>query len=449
MVKVSRKVGIVIALSGLLFFGGLAYGISKIKFESIKSDIKDTFTPLEEFSSVMLNEDLVTEFANYEYQFLLALAYSKNNEYEKAISAYEKAISSAKKSVGEKSFFTFGAYDQRAMLEYENKHDIESREDFRAALKALPNKEEYLFSRWNTEEWLIQTHAIAIDSKSVSLFREHLVSTEKLISQSVIKHEQLPYSLWYLGTALDDGGRYKEADPFWDKTINEARLEKFPNKKFEPWLMDLAKHEINTGYYSKAEKTLSEVLQIAAQEHNDHFAANAWEAKGDLQLRQNDLAKAEDALQVNLALRKKLKDSAALRYAYTCLEEVARRRNDLTKREEYEKNIAEITEDPKEKARCFLRLAFIAAQNNGNRRVRKYIEQRQSLISRDKPVCPFIYEQDMKNLLVLYPRLKQLGKGKSPSDGFNELKLEHFDLHRDGYHLNSKQASQLVSVISS
>jgi tetratricopeptide (TPR) repeat protein len=452
MVKVPRKVGIAIALTGLLLFGGFAYGVSKIKFKSLKMVIQASAPPFEEMRNLTLNENLAPEFASYEYQFLLAEYYSQSNEYDKAISSYEKAIQSAKKSVGAKSFFTFGAYNQRAMLEHQCKHYEEAHEDFKAALKALPDRQENSFIRWITESWLISTSSNRTGKENIPFYRQHLALSEKLVNISV-DPDQFVHFLWLFGSTLDDDEQYTQSEPIWNRMINNARTENFSNKEFERLLIDFARHEINSGHYTEADKALQEASKIADQEHDGRFSASVLEAKGDLRLRQNDLDKAENALQANLKLRKKLNDNVALGYAYMCLEEVARRRGDLSKREEYEKVIMELTDEPKEKARCLLRSAIIAAQNNGTPRVKKYLEQRKQLIQKDQPRSPFIFEQDMKNLLVLYPQLNRMDKNMSLSDsannGFDKLKLEHFDFHRNGYYLSPQQANRLMDAISS
>jgi tetratricopeptide (TPR) repeat protein len=450
MVKVPRKVGIAIALSGLLFLGGCAYGISKIKFDMTKTVIKGAVTPLEEFSGILLNEDLVYEFANFEYQFLLGSAYSRNNEYEKATSAFEKAISSSKKSVGEKSFFTFGAYDEKAKIEYEHKHYVESIEDLRAALRVLPNREEYNLFRWYVEDRLIDVSVVSGEKLKISFLQQHLALTEKI---EFGDQECLIHALWDLGRTLDDERQYTKSDPVWRRMFLTARSANYPSTRRSPWLYAFANHEIDIGNYLEADTALCEAQKAAAQSGDNTMLAGVLQAQGDSQLHQRNLAEAENKFQAALLLRKKIQNHESLAYTYGCLAGVARRRNDLVKREEYQNLATSMTDEPVERAYCFWYLAYIAAQNNEASRVKKYAEEWRRLVRKEPKRGQFIFEQDMKSLLVLYPRLKHADKGSSDSKNanseFDNLKLEHVGFDASGYYLSPQQVTKIIDVISS
>jgi len=452
MVKIPRKVGIAIALTGLLLFGGCAYGISKIKFAEIKSEIKSNVAPFQEVSSVLFNENLSDEFLNFECQFLLGEYYSHNSEYDKAMSCYEKAIQSAKMSLGAKSFFTYLAYDCKAHAEQRHKHRKEAHEDFKAALRALPDREEYDTSKCVTESWLIYTGGYQTSKEYIPFYRKHLALTEKLVANSM-DHAQLLTALWCLGKALDDGEQFAEAEPIWDNMICEVRLENYPSSKFERYLLDFAYHEMYAEHYPKSEKALAEALKIAAQTGDDKMIANVLLAEGDLNLRQNDLVRAENAFQARVELRKKFKDDMSLGWTYECLSEIARRRGDFAKREEYLKSVLSLIDNPLLKISHLQTLAVTATQNKRASQTREYCEQWADLEKKDPQHKTFILTEDLKNILVLYPQMNCPNKKAPTSEGgdFDLKKLESHksypDLH--GYLLSPQQAARLMNTISS
>jgi tetratricopeptide (TPR) repeat protein len=451
MVKVPRKVGIAIALTGLLLFGGCAYGISKIKFKSLKSEIKSNVAPFQEMGGVVFNENLSDEFLNFECQFLLGEYYSHNNEYEKAMSCYEKAVQSAKTSLGAKSFFTYLGYECKAMAEQKHKHRQEAHEDFKAALRALPDREEYETIRCVTEDWVIYTGGYRTRKEDIPFYRKHLALTEKL-ADGFADHEQLVSALWHLGSALDDDKQFSESEPIWNKMLSIARAENYPSTKFNGYLSGFAYHEMYAEHYPEAEKALSEALKIATDTGNDKIAVGALDAKGELYLRQNDLVKAEDALQACLELTKKLKDDISLSWAYDCLSDVARRRGDLAKREEYLKEAMQLMDDPTGKAEYLATLTFIAAQNKKASQAKEYLEQWKQVIKTNPARKTFILEEDLKNLIILYPQLN-IPKKVSPTRivDFDLKKLEPHDSwpHQQGYSLSPQQLARLMNAISS
>jgi tetratricopeptide (TPR) repeat protein len=435
MVKVPRKVGIAVALTGLLLFGGFAYGVSQIKFKSLKSEIKSNVAPFQEMGGVLFNEHLSSEFANFEYQFLLGEFYSRNNEYEKALACYDKAILCAKESFGAKSFFTSFAYYYKGQLQKENSKYKEAHDDFKASLEALPNRAEYDITKCKTEFSLIFTADDRTRKENIPFYREHLALTEKLANTSSDRG-QLIYALWILGRALDDGQQYTKSEPIWNKMISEARAANYPSVQFEPWLFEFANHEMVAEHYPETERALWEALRIAAQATDDRMAADILEAKADLRLRQNEPEKAEDNLRSALTLRKKLKDNLKLSITFGGLSEVARRRGDLTQREEFLKVKLDLTEAQAEKTRTLKSLAIVAAQNNRPSQAKEYVEQWKQLAKTNQTVDTFVFEKDLKSLLVLYPQLN--GDGD-----FSKLQS-----HRHGYYLSTEQLSRLMNAIS-
>ncbi|MDR3614589.1 MAG: tetratricopeptide repeat protein [Candidatus Obscuribacterales bacterium] len=440
MVKITRKTGIAIAVIGLLCVGGIANSIKKIKFENLKSVLDVGVTPMQEFGGIMLNTNALLQAAQFEYQFLLGDFYSHRHRYEKALACYDKAILCAKESFGAQSFFTSFAYRYRGQLQKENSKYREAHDDFKASLEALPNRAEYDIPKCKTEFALISTGDARTAKKNIPFYREHLALTEKL-ANTVLDRGQLIYSLWILGRALDDGQQYAESEPIWNKMISEARAANYPSVQFEPWLLEFANHEMAAEHYPETERALWEALRIAAQATDDRTAADILEAKADLRLRQNELEKAENNLQTALTLRKKFNDDLKLSITYGGLSEVARRRGDLTKREEYLKVKLALTEAPEEKTRTLKSLALIAAQNNRPSQAKEYVDQWKQLAKTNQTDDTFVFEKDLKKLLALYPQLN--------SDGdFSKLQSQKVGPHRHGYYLSTEQLSRLMNAIS-
>jgi len=440
MMKISRKVGITIAVVSLFCIGGIANSVKNVKFESLKSMVDIGVTPIQEFGGIVFNENALFQLTQFEYQFLLGEFYSNRHQYEKALACYSKAIRCATESLGAKSFFTSVAFYRKGLLEKDNSKFNEAHDDFKAALEALPNRPEYDIPRYKTEYSLITTADDKTNRKNIPFYKEHLALADKLAT-TFPDRDQLIYSLWILGKALDDGKQYKESEPIWNRMISEARAASYPMLRFEPWLFEFANHELDAGHYTETERALWEALRIAAQAGDDPMAADILEAKAYMRLCQSDLVNAENGLLSALALRKKLKDRQKLSITYGGLSEVARRRDDLARREEFLRLKMDLTEAPAEKTRSLKSLAFIAAQNNRATQAKECVEQWKQLVKTNQTVDTFIFENDLKNLLILYPQLN--GDGD-----FSKLESQKIGPHRHGYYLSEGQLSRLMNAIS-
>jgi hypothetical protein len=451
-VKISKKVGITIAVIGVLGIGSIAGGVKDIHFGKFVSGTKIIAATCQQFGGIMFNANALAQVAQFEYQFALAEFYSRHNEYEKGQEYFAKAAASAKASLGATSFLTFLAYHRKGESEQKHSKFVEAHEDFKAALEALPKQEEYDTIRYKAEYSLISTDASRTSKENIPFYTEHLALTEKLADESA-KNGQLVYALWVLGKALDNGGQYEKSEPLWNKMINTARAESRPYEQFEPYLYDFGIHETNAGHYGQAERAFWEAVRIAAQFSDDNMSADALEAKADLRLRENKIDMAANELATALMLRQKLKDDLKLSHTYWGLSEVARRRDDLTKREDNLKIAADLTDAPVEKAQLLKSLAVIAALNNRTAKAKEYVEEWKKLVTTNKADRAFIFEKDLKNLLILYPQLnkpdKKYPSPDNTSEDFTKLQSQRVGPHRHGYYLTETQLHRLMDTICS
>ncbi len=158
-IKVSKKVGITIAVIGLLCIVSVYSGVKEFHFGKVVSGTKIVAATCQQFGSVMFNANAVAQVAQFGYQFVLAEFYSRHNEYEKGQECFAKAAGSAKASLGATSFLTFIAYHRKGESEQAHAKFFEAHEDFKAALEALPKQDEYDIIRYKAVYSLFSTDA--------------------------------------------------------------------------------------------------------------------------------------------------------------------------------------------------------------------------------------------------------------------------------------------------
>ena len=436
MTKIPRKVGIALAITGTLFFGTLAYGVSQIKFDTVKTEIKSGVAPLEEIGPVLLNEKLADEFIQFEYEFLSAEYYAHIEEYATAHNHYEKATKSAKASLGEKSFFAHAAYLGEALAEEKNGQILESNEHFKAALKALPDLEAYNVSRCIAEEWLIYTSEDVTSPDNIPFYRKHLALVEKL-QGTFTERRDLTHVLSLLAKSLDNDGKKNESEPVWRRMVNEARDKDYPKRQRVTDLIDFAYHENRAGNKTEADKALVEATAVAEQTSKDASRGEVLEIKGQIALDSGDLKEATDVYQNYLSLAQKAKNKRMLLTAYDWLAELEGRRDDLKKREEYLEKAFEFAEKPWQKYRRLPKLAVIATVNGKAELARSYVKQWKLIPKKSFQSTMFMRKKELDAFLVLHPKLS-VGK----------LEPCKVDVPRlEGYDLSLQQLDMIMNAI--
>ena len=437
MIKISKKVGIALAITGLILFGTLTYGVSQIKLDTAKTVIKGGVEPFEEMGSVLLNEKLADEFIQFEYQCLLAEYYSHAKDYVAAHTHYEKAVKSAKASLGEKSIFTHFAYFGESVAEKENGQYLESNEHCKAALKALPDVEAYDVFRCATQSLLIYTTVDKSNPNNIPLYREHLALREKLESLPGGRNHVV-YALSLLANALDNDEKEDEAERTWKRMITAAHNKDYPKHQLVQRLLDFASHKSRTGKQSEADQLLAEATAVAAQTSDDMAMASVLNLKGQFCLYADDSDAAEATFKKQLTLVQKSESKCEHGWVYEWLAEVERRRGNLSARENYLEKALQSEQQPWQKLLLLPKLAIVARLNNKNEVARSYVEQWKQLPKHAYSSGMFIRKREVDAFLILYPKLA-IGKLKP-----YEVK---FFSQVEFYDFSSQQLDKLMNAI--
>ena len=430
MFKVTRKVGITIALSALVICAGAALTISAYNSNDPNSEFKSDVEACREAGKIVLSGHLLN-LIGFEYQVLSGDIYRHRRVYTKAQTNYAEAAQIAQKNFASKSFFTYLAYECKAHAEQKSGKKLEAYQDFRAALHALPELAAYEPYRWTTERWVISLGG-APNRESIQFYQAHLALAEKL-SGGVVDKIQLITAIWEVAQALDANGAYDWSETYWKRMTEAVRAEHYAPTKFLPFLLNLANHEIDARHYVEADKTLAEALNIANEAHDDKLIEIVLLKKGELKTKENDLSGAQEALQKYLEIAKKSNDVASQSTALGYLSEVARKRGDLASREALLLQSMELAQTPSLKPRYLFVLACIAARRKEYSKTTDYCSQWKKLTQITAPDTSYLAEYELNDLIVLYPGLK---------------KFEKLPVGVDGVTFNAEQTAKLLTIIS-
>ena len=435
MIKISRIVGMALAITGLMIFCTLAIGICQIKFEDLNPEIRTGIEPVKEIGPILFNEKLADEFIQFQYQFLLAEYYSHSEDYATAHIHYEKAIQSAKASLGEKSFFTHIAYFNEAMTEEKNDQSMESREHFKAALRALPNNRMYGGIRWINQLWLISVLDDQTNPDNIPFYREHLALTQKLLGP-IAQRTNLVDALSLLANSLDNTEKKDESELVWRRMVDEARGEDCPKQDLVTALLDFAFHENHIGNASGADKALVEAAAVAEQTNENELRGKVLQRKASMCLDSQQLDGAHEVYKQYLALAEKTENKKMLSTAYEWLGEIERRRGNFKKREEYLDKALKFARRPWEKYGFLAKLAVLARINGKTEIARNYVKQWKSLPERALAQV-YIGKTELDAVLLLYPKL---AIGKLERCNSNIPRFE-------GYDISTEQLDMLMNAI--